>query len=61
MLGSGCVHEEGAQRRGAHEITENARSEDMRSQRHQKALTFLKGYDTDKRSELFYGGFYGQN
>lgn len=60
MLGSRCTHEKGAQGRGAHEITENARSEDMRTQGQQKALMFLKGYDTDKRSELLYEAFMGK-
>lgn len=60
MLSSGCTHEEGAQRRGTHEVTENAHSEDVRTQRHQKALIFLKGYDTDKRLELLYEAITGK-
>lgn len=60
VLGSRCIHEEGDQRRGAHDIIENAPSEDMRTQVRQKALTFLKGYDTDKRLELLYEAFMGK-
>ena len=60
VLGSRSTHEEGAQRRGAHEVTENAHSEDVITQGHQKALTFLKGYDTDKRSELLYEALMGK-
>lgn len=32
----------------------------MRIQKYQKALTFFKGYDTDKRWELFYEGIMGK-